>query len=453
MLAGRQDAQDAPVAILLERSIDFVVAVLAILRAGRACLPLDPRLPEKRLQTIFASSRADALVTNARMLPNALRCGPARSPILLDDLSAAQNGVAFEAAAVAPHSPAYALYTSGSTGEPKGVLVPHATLSGLVGWHLSGADFGQWPPHGAIRAARLRCLPAGNLLDSVLRRDPRSHRRDVARRSVEASDVPGRCPDRPDIPSAHGIASARFGGRGRAAPRCASACRLRGRAAGYHPCHQGHGSQACATAFSRRPLPRSDGKPCRGRQHAAWRGGRVAPSCRPSDALFRMPSSTSWTAMPAVSANCISAAIVWRLGYIGRADLTAERFVHDRCGQTRLYRSGDLASLGPDGEIRYHGRIGTTKVKIRGYRVEIGEIEAVLASHPAVRRLRGGGPVARFRAKNACRLRRDARRGRLRAGDLAGAQAVRGRAVAGLYGAVRDRPARPPAADGERQIE
>jgi amino acid adenylation domain-containing protein/non-ribosomal peptide synthase protein (TIGR01720 family) len=372
---------DVLVALFLGRSIDLVVALLAVLKAGGAYLPLETSLPRQRLSFLLDDSRAPLVLTRTGLLPD-LPAGASRV-VCLDDLPATAAGTGGDRPAA--DNLAYVLYTSGSTGTPKGVAVTHRGLASYLLWAAAAY------PAGEGRGAPLHS-PLGFDLTVTSLFLPL-----LAGRAVHLV---------PEEEGVEGLAAALAeGGFGLVKLTPAHLDVLQRllppeRAAG------------CAAAFV------IGGEPLAAEQLAFWR--RHAPDLRlineygPTETVVGCSIHEMPAALPAAGpvpvgrpiANTrlllldrqlspvpigvsgeiyIGGAGVCR-GYLHRPGLTAERLVPDPfgAGGERLYRTGDLARLLADGTLELLGRMDH-QVKIRGFRIELGEIEAALLSQPGVR--------------------------------------------------------------------
>jgi amino acid adenylation domain-containing protein len=357
---------------------------LGVARAGGAYVPLDPGYPAERLAYILEDSRAPVLLTRERLrgvLP-VVANGAARVVSLDEGWEESLPGLVGDLEPGAgPESQAYAIYTSGSTGRPKGVQVPHR---GLVSFLAS--------------MARRPGFAAGDVMVAVT-------------------------PISFDIAALELYLPLAAGGRVVIASRetAADGARLAALLAG-----------SGATALQGTPATWGLllGAGWRGSAGlAALCGGEALPPALAADLLPRVGSlwnlygpteTTVWSAVEGVrdaarislgrpigntrlhlldrAGDPVPAGVPGELliggaglarGYLGRPDLTAERFVPDPFGSLwgepggRLYRTGDLARFRPDGTVEYLGRIDH-QIKLRGFRIELGEIEAALRTHPAV---------------------------------------------------------------------
>ncbi|OLF09835.1 hypothetical protein BLA60_18900 [Actinophytocola xinjiangensis] len=370
-LAGHGVGPESRVAVALSRSADFVVAVLAVLKAGGAYVPVDPAYPAARRELMLADAGADLVIAaegdGHRTLGLAGRTWPAFAPEV--DVP------------VGPDNLAYLIYTSGSTGVPKGVAVTHgavlnlvtgdgrlATGAGDVVAHLAPTAFDAsvfeiWCALG--NGARVALLGEGQLSIGELGAALRSVRPDrlflttglfhlLVDHDVDALGSVGVLYTGGDVLSPRHVlaASAAIGDRVHAAYGPTETTVF----ASLHAIGRG-------TVGERVPL-------------GTALGGRTMHVLGPD--LAPVPDGEP-------GEICLGGAGVAR-GYHRRPGLTAERFVPDPFSPepgARLYRTGDLGRLLPEGTVEFLGR-ADRQVKVRGFRVELGEIEAALAAHEAV---------------------------------------------------------------------
>jgi amino acid adenylation domain-containing protein len=372
---------DAVVALHLPRSIDLVVAELAVLKAGGAYLPLDPAQPSRRLELMLAGSGARALVTRSS-LPRQLGTGPGRVRIGLDDGAGRLEArpATPPPDGVRPGNLAYVIFTSGSTGVPKGVAVPHAALSNLCRWY--GAEFALGPadrstlvlsPGFDASVGELwPALAAGAaivVVDDDVRADMaalahllRRHRVTVASLPTPLAEVFLVLPGIDDLALRVLITG---GDVLRRAPRPGLPFRL---VNAYGP------SEATVFATTARVAP------------AGSEPGPI-PIGRPIDGVaVRLLDGELRPAGSGEPGEIGIAGAGVARGYLGRPDLTADRYRPDPLGEpgSRLYLTGDVGRWRPDGRLQFLER-ADRQVKVRGNRVELDEIEVALLAHPGVR--------------------------------------------------------------------
>ncbi len=384
LLRARGAGRDVPVGVCLARSLDLVVSVLAVLKAGSAYVPLDPEYPRERLAFMLEDARLPVLITQDRFA-GAL---PAHGAAVVRPGDAQEAGLSegrVDRAGVGPEALAYVIFTSGSTGRPKGVAMPHRPLVNLVAWQIGEAP----APRRTLQLTSssfdvffqelFSTWCAGGVLVLVtdeIRRDVHALRRLIANERIERIFMPP--------------------------------------AALYH----------LAEAAGAAPLPPTLGE-------IVTAGEQIQITARVAALLADLPSVAlrnhygpseshvvtehvldgsplGWPALPPIGRPIHNARIylldgrlhpvpagvpgelyiggpVLARGYLARPGLTAERFVPDPFGPpgSRLYRTGDLARHREGGVLEFLGR-ADQQVKIRGYRVEPGEVEAVRGAHPGV---------------------------------------------------------------------
>ncbi len=366
------------VGVCLERSAGMVVAMLAVLKAGAAYLPLDPAYPADRLAYMLADSGARVLVTLAS-LRGLL---PAEGvPTMLVDADAAEVAAERDMApptAVAPQNAAYVIYTSGSTGRPKGVVVTHANAANLL--PRAVRTFGAEPGGAVLQTASMSfdaslleifvALLSGAALHVADRETVLAPERLAALLREREIGVWVSTPALLDsLPEADFPALRTVSTGGERCPAETAARWSRGRRLVnmYGPTETTIYTTAheCAPGVAEAP---PIGRPVEGaRVYVLDAWGEPAPIGVPGE-LY-------------VGGEGVAR------GYLDRPTLTAETFVPDRFGEEpgrRLYRTGDGVRWRASGELEFLGRVDR-QVKIRGIRVEPGEAEAALRSHSAVR--------------------------------------------------------------------
>jgi amino acid adenylation domain-containing protein len=370
------------VGLFLERSVEQVVALLAILQAGGAFVPLDPLYPRERLGSMIQQAGAPLVVTRSH-LQSLLPAGVARAVLL--DSDAEQIARAPDTApdvTVLPEQLAYVLFTSGSTGRPKGVMIQHRSLLNLAATLRDTVYEGHGPGlrvslNGPLvfdtsvkQWVQLLNGHSLHIVPEEARMDASRMRGFVQRQALDVLDTTpsllaplleqglGREPDfSPALVLVGGEAITpstwtELGARSRT--RFVNM---------YGPTECTVNATTCPVAPS--PEPTLGGPLGNVRVHLLDADLRPVPPGIPGE-LY------------------IGGAGVGR-GYIGRPELTAERFVPDPSGApgSRLYRTGDLGRWREDGRIEFLGR-ADHQVKLRGLRIELGEIESVMRTHPEV---------------------------------------------------------------------
>ncbi|MEW5926454.1 MAG: amino acid adenylation domain-containing protein [Gemmatimonadota bacterium] len=387
-LAGAGVGVDGRVGLLLERGAETVVAVLGILRAGAAYVALDPSYPDERLHFMLEDAGASAAVTSTEL---AGRIGGFAGAVVEVDREVGADALSHSRTLALPHSLspdnlAYVIYTSGSTGTPKGVLVTHRGLSNYLAWfdeEVLGADgfalplvsrlgFDAhvrqlFPP--LLRGEPVWVLPEETATDpAALLRAISAHER------VSFGGVPALWGAMLDLvrsgeaPKPRGLRAVLLGGESLPAELAERTFAEFPDVALWN--HYGP-TEATVNATVARVRP---GEPVT--------IGRPVGNVR----VYLLDAQGVPTPVGVPGELYVAGAGVAR-GYLGRPELTAEKFVPDPfSGEpgARMYRSGDRVRWRADGELEYVGRVDQ-QVKVRGFRIEPGEIEAVLLRHPGVR--------------------------------------------------------------------
>ena len=375
-LAGHGTGRERLVAVLLPRSADLVVAALAALKAGAAYAPIDPSAPAERVAAMLEDAQPSVVVTR-RGLAARLPRGRWHVVALDADATALERYAPTPVAhRPAPDDLAYVIYTSGSTGRPKGVEVTHANLLNLVRWHHAafrvtaadraplmaspGFDASVWETWPYLTAGASLHVP-----EDIVRMDAEALRDWLVAQDVTLAFVATPLAERMlALPWPSGI-------------------RLRALLTGADTLHHrptpglpfalvnNYGPTECtvvATSCVVEPDPHADGLPSIG-------GPITGATIHVLDERGRP------VADGAEGELYVGGAGVAR-GYRNRPDLSAERFVAGPDG-ARLYRTGDRVRRLADGRLAFLGR-ADDQVKVRGYRVELDEIVAVLDTHPGV---------------------------------------------------------------------
>jgi glycopeptidolipid biosynthesis protein len=380
LLARRGVAPGQRVALLLSRSAEAIVAILAVLKTGAAYVPIDPAVPAARMAFVLDDAAPIAAITTADLRPRL--DGRALTVIDVGDpIVHSQPGTALPAPG--PDDIAYLIYTSGTTGVPKGVAITHRNVTQLLDsldgelaagqvwsqWHSLAFDVSVCEMWGALlRGGRLVVVP-----ESVARSPEDFHALLVAEQVSVLSQTPSafyalQTADalQPEPRPQLALEAVVFAGEA-LEPQRLSTWR------DHHP-----GSPRLLNLYGTTETT----------VHASFREivdndvhNTVSPIGVPLAHLgfFVLDSWLRPTPTGVVGELHVAGTSVG-CGYWRRAGLTASRFVACPFGApgTRMYRTGDLAWWGPDGQLRYLGRTDD-QVKIRGYRIELGEIQAALA--------------------------------------------------------------------------
>lgn len=375
---------NVPVGLCLERSTEMIIAMLAVLKAGGAYLPLDPRHPKPRLEFMLEDSRAPVLLTQQKLLGELPR-NPARVVCLDSDWElVGRESRANLPGTAAPEDVAYIMYTSGSTGQPKGVAVPHRAIVRLV----RDANYIQITPEDRIAQASNTSFDAatfeiwGALLNGAeLAGVSREQALSPAEFAAELRDrritilflttalFNQVAADQPDA-----FASLRvvlFGGEA-VDPKWVRAVLA------HPPRHLLHvyGPTENTTFTTWHEVTRVD------------ENAKTIPIGRPISNTQCFILDPELNPVPVgVPGELHVAGDGLAHGYWNRPDLTQQKFISNPSGPSipkSLYRTGDLVRWLSDGTIEFIGR-ADQQVKIRGFRIEPGEIEASLQSHPGVR--------------------------------------------------------------------
>ena len=379
-------APEVLVAVCLERSADMLIALLGIWKAGGAYVPLDPAYPKERLSYMLGDGAVKILLTQSKHK----HLFPAeRDVICLDSdwLLIEQESTTNLDSAVTASNLAYVMYTSGSTGQPKGVMVLHRGLANYLCWAIkaySVREGDQVPVHTSISfdltvTALYTPLLAGARVEIL--------KEDVGGQNLVTALRQGKERSLVKITPAHLALLTEQLGPENAAGRTrlfviggenllaenlllwresAPATRLINE---YGPTETVVG---CCVYEVAADDPRSGSVPI----------GRPIANTQ----LYVLDRYRNPVPRGAVGELYIGGTGVAR-GYLNRPELTQEKFIADpfsRESGARLYKTGDLARYRPDGTLEYLGRVDD-QVKLRGFRIELGEIEANLVDHPDVR--------------------------------------------------------------------
>ncbi|MFL5381523.1 MAG: amino acid adenylation domain-containing protein, partial [Longimicrobiaceae bacterium] len=385
-LRGLGAGPEARVGVCVERGIEMVVAVLAVLKAGGAYVPLDPEYPGERLSYMLQDSAPVVLLTQ-RALSGRFDGSGVPSVVLDGDASAwtRQPESNPGRGALTPENLAYVIYTSGSTGRPKGVMNGHRAVINLLAWGERHWELGAGDAvlqnmslsfdvsvrelfSPLVAGARLVVLRPGGQreVDYLV---------EVVRRQEVSTLVltPSQMQAFLEHPGLEGCSSLRrivLGGESLPGGMVAE---LRARLPGARLYHEYGPTETTVAA-----TVRSCG--AEGEAPGASIGGPIS-----NTRVYLLDARGEPVPVGVAGELYVGGAGVAR-GYLGRPELTAERFVPDAFGAepgARLYRTGDLGRWLADGTIEFLGRVDT-QVKVRGYRIEPGEIEARLLEREGV---------------------------------------------------------------------
>ncbi|MFF1482018.1 amino acid adenylation domain-containing protein [Streptomyces sp. NPDC058301] len=379
-LIARGAGPERLVALVLPRSAETVVALLAVVKAGAAWIPVDPEYPPARIAGLLASARPLLVVTTGGCAPvipegtDTLELDDAATSGLLGAQPPHDVSDAERAGELTVDHPAYVIYTSGSTGKPKGVVMTHRGLASLAADHME--RFGISEGDGVLQFASFNfdcsvgdlvmalasgsalivrpqdCL-SGHQLGELIERTSATHV--TIPPQVLAALPPAAYPTLKSVATAGDVLTAELVGQWAPGRRMFNA---------YGPTETTVDSLATE-------VEAGSGAPPIGRPVVNTRVYVLDDDMRP------VPVGTE-------GELSIAGAGLAR-GYLRQPGLTAERFVPCPFGEPgeRMYRTGDIARWRPDGNLEFLGRVDE-QVKIRGFRIEPGEIEAVLNRHPDV---------------------------------------------------------------------
>jgi nonribosomal peptide synthetase DhbF len=397
-LIARGAAPGTFIAVALPRSAELLVAILAVLKAGAAYVPLDPEYPADRLAYMLDDARPVVVVTHRPALD---RIGSPASTLVIDDPATAAAIAALPAtppddrerrAPLRPSDPAYVIYTSGSTGRPKGVVIPHLNVTRLLHategefafgpndvwtlFHSCAFDVSVWEMWGAfLYGGRLVVVPytvsrsPADFLDLLVRESVTVLcQTPSAFHSLVQADG-----ERPEVGSRLRLREVIFAGEalqfGKLAPWYARHADDAPRLVNMY------GITETTVHVTWLALDRSllevPGNSLIGRP--------IRDQCIHVLDAFGLPVPTGVVGEIHVGGAGLAS------GYLNLPELTSARFIADPNGSpgARLYRSGDLARQRDDGAFDYFGR-ADQQVKIRGFRIELGEIEAALVALPGL---------------------------------------------------------------------
>jgi amino acid adenylation domain-containing protein len=372
------------VGICMERSLEIVIGILGILKAGGTYVPLDPMYPEERLAFMMADTQTPVLLTQQRLVERLPEHGARIICIDTDWEAVAEESVENPVSRVTAEHLAYVMYTSGSTGIPKGITIPHRAINRL----MFNTNYIEIEPEDRISHASNSSFDAATfeIWGALLR---------GARLVVITKEVAISPPDLAAQVRDQGISTlflttALFNQMAREIPEAFGSVR-----------HVLFGGEAVDPQWVKEVLKNNPPErllhlygPTESTTFTTWHLVRDVPEGATTVPIGR-PVSNTQTYLLDRNLQPVPVGVAGELyiggdglaqGYLNRPDLTAERFILNPFSQEpgeRLYKAGDLARYLPDGSLEFLSRIDH-QVKVRGFRIELGEIEAILGRHRAV---------------------------------------------------------------------
>jgi amino acid adenylation domain-containing protein len=379
---------DVLVGLCIERSLDMIVGLLGILKAGGAYVPLDPEYPTERLSFMLEDAQVRVLLTQQQLVQKLPEHTAQLVCLDTDWEKISQNSQSNPLNTATSSNLAYVIYTSGSTGKPKGVLVNHSNVVRLFAatnswykfdrqdvwtlFHSYAFDFSVWEIWGALfYGGRLVVVPY------LVTRSPESFYKLLCQKKVTIlNQTPSAF--RQLIQASQSIATVGdlnlrlviFGGEALEPKSLQSWFERHG---DQQPqLVNMYGITETTVHVTYRPLSKAD---LDGTSSVI---GRPIPDLQ----VYVLDEHQQQVPIGVPGEMYVGGAGVTR-GYLNRPELTSQRFISNIFGNSKLYKTGDLARYLPNGELEYLGRIDN-QVKIRGFRIELGEIEGLLTQHPAV---------------------------------------------------------------------
>ncbi|WP_405107334.1 amino acid adenylation domain-containing protein [Micromonospora sp. NBC_01405] len=374
LLVARGAGPETRVALALPRSMDLLVAILAVLKSGAAYVPVDIGYPAARIGYLLTDAEPALVLADADTAANVPGDALVLDPLTAADLDAADLTDADRAAPLRPDHPAYVLYTSGSTGRPKGVVVEHRSVTAYLAWarHTYPGLAGTALLHSPVSfdltvTGLLGPLTAGGTVRLAAIDEPAAR---AGGRPTFLKVTPSHLPllDEALSPTADLV----IGGEALTGEQLADWRAAHPEVAVINEYGPTEATVGCVAA-------------------------RIAPGAElPAGAVpIGTPTWNTRALLLDAALNPVPPGVAGELyvagdqlarGYLRRPGLTAERFLPCPYGQPgqRMYRTGDLARWRADGTLEYLGR-RDEQVKVRGMRIELGEIESALLARPGVR--------------------------------------------------------------------
>ncbi|MDR3024226.1 amino acid adenylation domain-containing protein [Chryseobacterium sp.] len=366
------------VPIWLDRSLEWIVAVLGVIKTGAAYVPIDPAYPAKRVEFILSDTAADTIITNQNLL-NLL---PETERSKVFDLSSMENLNHLSSAdpeiEIYKNNLAYTIYTSGSTGKPKGVMVSHQAIQHLVTWHnhhfhvdhsskltlVAGLafDISVWETWSALTSGATLFIA-----DSEDRTDAHALVDYYRRNQITHGFVPAvLAPPVVNCTRNYNDLKLKYLFTGGEKLKPVLTTELSYELIDYY------GPTECTVFATFKKVKDIDGK------YVSSIGKPIANA-----KTYILNENMDLMPIGAIGELCIGGNILAN-GYLNNKELTDSKFIDNPFRETeKLYRTGDLAKWKPDGDIEFLGRIDN-QVKIRGFRVELGEIERTLVQQKEI---------------------------------------------------------------------
>lgn len=376
------------VGVCVNRSADLVVALLGVLLAGGAYVPLDPDYPADRLRYLVADSGVRLVITDART--DELPVFDNGVEAVLVDVSRTAQPVTVDAD-VEPGNLAYVIHTSGSTGHPKGVAITHANITSFLAWNqricqLSTQDRALLNHSVAFDNSVweiFQCLTSGaelHLADATTAYDPESFLAEIARRGITTLNAtPSQLRILLEAADDHGLDSVRLVFTGaEAVPHDVARRILEVTRPDCLVFNEYGPTEATVTSAY---CPITEDLLAQHAHRPSVPFGRATDNAR----LYVLDEHLRPVVPGCRGILHVGGPAVGR-GYLGQAARTAAAYLPDPFSDipgTRMYATGDVVQLLPDGNLVFLGR-DDHQVKLRGFRIELGEIESVLRAHPLV---------------------------------------------------------------------
>jgi mycobactin peptide synthetase MbtE len=376
-LIGRGFGADDIVGLRMTTSIEFIVALLAVLKAGAAYLPIDPAYPDERIEYLVTDARP-RMVIGKQELDAAEKAAAQLSCVALTDSDRLRQ--------LLPDHLAYVIYTSGSTGLPKGVAVSHRAIAE----HVEGfiAEWSVTADDRVLQSASVSFDASASEIFLTLSLGAQL----IVPKPSKAGAF-GDIPYLADLISRHRVTVLQM------VPSMLSTLLLLPQVSEWRALHhvpvggealRGEVAERFAGYFDaelRNHYGPTEAVVCATHMRVAGpQGARVVPIGVPNRNVYGYVLDEELQLVPAeVIGELYLGGVQLARGYLGRPALTAQRFVADPFNPgMRLYRTGDLVRRNISGNLEFVGR-ADEQVKIRGFRIELGEVESVIATHPAVR--------------------------------------------------------------------